>query len=605
MWYEEDLIEEVRSRNDIVDVVSQYVKLTRRGASYFGLCPFHNEKTASFSVVPSKQMYYCFGCGAGGNVFTFLMQYENQTFEEAMQTLASRAGITLPQIEYTPEAGRKAARKQQELDIQKEAARFYYYQLGKSEKGRDYLKKRGLSEEIIRQFGLGWADSSGKNLYRYLRSKGYSDELLRDSGLFSWDERQGLTDRFRERVIFPIMDAGSRVIGFGGRVLGDGKPKYLNSPETEIFDKSRNLYGLHIARRTREDALLVCEGYMDVIAMHQAGFSNAVASLGTALTSGHASLIRRYTHRVLLLYDSDGAGIRAARRAIPILRDAGLETGVVSLSPHKDPDEFIRAEGGEAFRKRLAGARDGFMYLVDCAAQEADMTSPQGQNSFFDQCASLLLELEDELERGLYTEAIVRDYDSYKVRPEDLRRRVNVMAMKGRPQRRPVPLQEETPGPAGREKKENSAGKAQRLMLTWLVNRPALFEIVSPCLTPDDFVDPLYREAAILLFSQYRQGEVNPARLLNAFLEGEDQNRVAALFHAQIPLETEEQGGLAFADSLIRIREDSLRKKQEAADPSMDAMQALLMDRQAIQELKKNRQQLAASYMRTAQAGEY
>ncbi len=602
MLYDDNVIEEVRSRNDIVEVISQYVKLTRRGSTYFGLCPFHNEKTASFSVTPSRQMYYCFGCGAGGNVFTFLMQYENQTFPEALQTLADRAGVKLPQIAYSPAAGQKAAYRQKLLDIQKEAARFYYYQLRQpaGKEGLAYLYGRDLSPETIRNFGLGWSDRSGHGLYRYLRAKEYTDEQLRDSGLFSWDERRGITDRFRDRVIFPIMDGSSRVIGFGGRVLTDAKPKYLNSPETEIFDKSRNLYGLHLARRTREDCFLLCEGYMDVIAMHQAGFTNAVASLGTALTSGHASLIRRYTQKVLLLYDSDGAGIRAARRAVPILREAGLDARVVSLAPCKDPDEFIRANGPEAFRERLKNAGDGFMFRVHCAADECDLDTPQGQNVFFEQCAGLLLEMEDELERNLYIEAVVREYSRFKVRPEDLRRRVNTLAMKGPAPARPAErtVRDEDSGQG--KKNHSSGGKAQKLMLTWLVNDPSLFQVAESYLTPEDFTDPLYKEAALLLFSQYRQGEINPARLLNAFMDSEDQKRVAALFHASIPLEDKQQEGLAFADALIRIREDSLQKKQETADASMDSIQALLTGKSALEELKNKRQQLALAYVRTA-----
>ena len=305
MRYSDDIIEEVRMKNDIVDVISQYVKLTRRGSTYFGLCPFHNEKTPSFSVTPSKQMYYCFGCGAGGNVYNFIMEYENYSFGEALSHLADRAGVELPKIEYSREAREKAEQRAALLEINKLAAQYFYYQLrregGKTAYG--YLTGRGLSEETIRKFGLGYSDKYSDDLYKYLKGKGYSDELLRESGLFNVDERRGMYDKFWNRVIFPIMDVNNRVIGFGGRVMGDGKPKYLNSPETKIFDKSRNLYGLNVARTTRKNYLILCEGYMDVIAMHQAGFTNAVASLGTALTSGHASLVKRYTKEVLLLYD--------------------------------------------------------------------------------------------------------------------------------------------------------------------------------------------------------------------------------------------------------------------------------------------------------------
>ena len=469
MRYSDDIIEEVRMKNDIVDVISQYVKLTRRGSTYFGLCPFHNEKTPSFSVTPSKQMYYCFGCGAGGNVYNFVMEYENYSFGEALSHLADRAGVELPKIEYSREAREKAEQRATLLEINKLAAQYFYYQLrresGKTAYG--YLLGRGLSEETIRKFGLGYSDKYSDDLYKYLKGKGYSDELLRESGLFNVDERRGMYDKFWNRVIFPIMDVNNHVIGFGGRVMGEGKPKYLNSPETKIFDKSRNLYGLNVARTTRKNYLILCEGYMDVIAMHQAGFTNAVASLGTALTSGHASLVKRYTREVLLLYDSDGAGIRAALRAIPILREAGVTSRVVSLKPWKDPDEFIKNEGAEAFEERLNQATDSFMFRVHVAEQDFAMDAPQGQNQFFERCAQMLLELSDELERNLYIEAIVKEYGRYGVGTEDIRKRVNTLAMKGTPAEKRIQPKSGIPET---KKKESAADKAQKLMLTWLVN---------------------------------------------------------------------------------------------------------------------------------------
>ena len=366
MRYSDDLVEEIRMKNDIVDVISGYVKLTRRGSSYFGLCPFHNEKSPSFSVSPGKQMYYCFGCGAGGNVFTFLMEYENFTFVEALKFLADRAGVELPQMEYSKEAKEQADLKNTLLEINKQAAKFYYYQLHteRGKQGYDYLKGRGLSDDTIRKFGLGYSDKYGSLLYRFLKEKGYDDEILRQSGLFLADEVHGMQDKFWNRVIYPIMDANSRVIGFGGRVMGDGKPKYLNSPETKIFDKSRNLYGLHLARSSRRKNLIICEGYMDVISMHQAGFNNAVASLGTALTSLQAGLMKRYTDEVLVIYDSDEAGVKAALRAIPMLKGVGLTTRVVNLRPYKDPDEFIQHEGCEAFEKRLEEAENSVLYEI-------------------------------------------------------------------------------------------------------------------------------------------------------------------------------------------------------------------------------------------------
>lgn len=596
MRYSDDVIEEVRTKNDIVDVVSQYVKLTRKGSSYFGLCPFHNEKTPSFSVTPAKQMYYCFGCGAGGNVFNFIMEYENYTFGEALSHLAQRAGVELPKIEYSREAKEKAERKALLLEINKKAAQYFYYQL-RREGGKaayQYLTGRGLSEETIKKFGLGYSDKYSDDLYKYMKAKGYSDELLRESGLFNADERRGMYDKFWNRVIFPIMDVNNRVIGFGGRVMGDGKPKYLNSPETKIFDKSRNLYGLNVARTTRKNYLILCEGYMDVISMHQAGFTNAVASLGTALTSGHASLLKRYTEEVLLLYDSDEAGIRAALRAIPILREAGVNAKVVSLKPYKDPDEFIKNMGAEAFEERLLNASDSFLFRVHTGEAEADMETPQGQNRFFEKCARMLLELSDELERNLYIEAIVKDYRRYGISSEDLRKRVNTLAMKGtRAEQR---VQPKSTG-HDTKKRESAGDKAQKLMLTWLVTYPGIFEEAEKYLSPSDFVVPLYRQVAEMLFAQRKEGEVNPARLLNVFTDSEEQREVASLFNATIHLETPEEQNRAFLDALLRIKEESLAEKNKNWDPTdMQALQELIQAKKELEDLGRNGHKLHISF---------
>ena len=596
MRYSDDIIEEVRMKNDIVDVISQYVKLTRRGSSYFGLCPFHNEKTPSFSVTPAKQMYYCFGCGAGGNVYNFVMEYENYSFGEALSHLAERAGVELPKIEYSKEARAKAEKRVTLLEINKKAAQYFYYQLRRDngKAAHDYLTGRGLSEETIRKFGLGYSDKYSDDLYKYLKSQNYTDELLRESGLFNVDERQGMYDKFWNRVIFPIMDVNNRVIGFGGRVMGDGKPKYLNSPETQIFDKSRNLYGLNIARTTRKNYLILCEGYMDVISMHQAGFTNAVASLGTALTSGHASLVKRYTQEVLLLYDSDEAGVKAALRAIPILREAGVNSRVVNLRPYKDPDEFIKAEGAQAFEKRLEAATDSFMFRVSIASGDFSMDDPQGQNRFFERCAQYLLELSDELERNLYIEAIVKEYRRYGISVEDLRKRVNTLAMKGTPlEKRIQPKSGDSP----MKKKESASDKSQKLMLTWLVTYPGIFDTVEKYLAPSDFVVPLYKEVAEMLWKQREEGDVNPARLMNAFTDSEEQREVASLFNATIHLETKEEQQRAFSDALLRIKQESLDEKNKNWDPTdMGALQELVKAKKDLEELGRKRQQLHISF---------
>ena len=353
MYYSDELIEEVRSRNDIVDVISSYVKLKKSGATYFGLCPFHNEKSPSFSVTPSKQMYYCFGCGEGGNIYSFIMKYENYSFLEAVKLLADRAGVALPEAEYSAEEKKNRDLKATLFEINKKAAIYFYHQL-KSDKGKvglSYFRERGLSEKDIVHFGLGYADKTSNDLYRYLKSLGYADEILKETGLFSFLEK-GTYDKFFNRVMFPILDINGRVIGFGGRVMGEGKPKYLNSPETRIFEKSRNLYGMNFARTARASYMLICEGYMDVIALQKSGFTNAVAALGTAFSEQHAMLLKRYIKEAVLTFDSDEAGRKAALRAIPLLKKAGIAVKVLDMSPYKDPDEFIKNLGTDEYQKR-------------------------------------------------------------------------------------------------------------------------------------------------------------------------------------------------------------------------------------------------------------
>lgn len=597
MYYSDEIIEEVRSRNDIVEVISAYVKLQKKGSSYFGLCPFHNEKSPSFSVSRQKQMYYCFGCGAGGNVFTFLMEYENYSFVEALRYLADRAGVDLPEQEYSEAERRRADEKAVLLEIHKRAAQFYYVQLKSSqgEQAMAYLRGRQLGDDTIKAFGLGYSSKFSNTLYQFLKSKGYADDMLAKSGLITMDEKHGPHDKFWNRVMFPIMDANNRVIGFGGRVMGDAKPKYLNSPETLIFDKSRNLYGLNRARTTRKSYFLLCEGYMDVISLHQAGFTNAVASLGTALTSGHASLLKRYTQEVLLLYDSDEAGIRAALRGIPILREAGVNSRVVDLKPYKDPDEFIKNMGAEAFEERLNQASDSFMFRVSIAESEFPMEEPQGQNRFFERCAEMLLELKDELERNLYIEAIVKKYrGQYGVSTEDLRKRVNTLALKGTPAENRI---QPKSGSQNKKKKETASEQAQKLMLTWLVTYPNVFDKVAQYLTPEDFVVPLYREVAQMLFQQREEGQVNPAKLLNSFTDSEEQREVASLFNATIHLENQQEQDQAFADTLLRIKSESLAERNRNWDPTdMAGLQQIVKAKKELEELGRKRRELHISF---------
>ncbi|NCB91716.1 MAG: DNA primase [Clostridia bacterium] len=593
MRYSEDLIEEIRMKSDIVDVISGYVKLQRKGSSYFGLCPFHNEKSPSFSVSPSKQMYYCFGCGAGGNVFTFLMEYENFTFVEALKSLAERAGVELPQLEYSKEAKAQADLKSTILEVNKLAAKYYYFQLRKESAATamSYLKGRELSDETINKFGLGYSDKYSDDLYRYLKSKNYSDDILRQSGLFNVDERRGMYDKFWNRVIFPIMDVNNRVIGFGGRVMGDAKPKYLNSPETKIFDKSRNLYGLNLARTSRKRNLIICEGYMDVISMHQAGFNNAVASLGTALTSQQASLLKRYTDEVLIIYDSDEAGVKAALRAIPMLKTAGLATKVINLRPYKDPDEFIKNMGQEAFQERLDNGMNSFLFELKAMEQQYDMEDPQGKTDFYKETARKLLRFEDELERSNYIQAVA---DTYKVPAEDLRKMVNRFALQG------AGIQEVVKPKSGinrSHEKQNGFELSQKLMLTWMTSYPEIFGEVARYIGPEDFTKPLYHTVAGMLFEQYEQGQLNPARLLNNFTDSEEQKEVAGVFNAQIPLETDEERKMALLDVICRLKEDSIaHKSAQLAPTDMQGLMDLMQSKKELEDLRAGKLHLHISF---------
>lgn len=583
MYYSDEIIEEVRLKNDIVDVISSYVRLQKKGSSYFGLCPFHSEKSPSFSVSRDKQMYYCFGCGAGGNVFTFIMEYENYSFSEALKYLADRAGVELPAEEYSKEAKARADLRATLLEINKLAAKYFYAQL-KSQNGKiayDYLKRRELSEETIIAFGLGYSNKYSNDLYQYLRGKGYSDDLIVKAGLANVDEKNGIYDKFWNRVMFPIMDANNRVIGFGGRVMGDGKPKYLNSPETMIFDKSRNLYGLHRARTSRKSYFLICEGYMDVISLHQAGFTNAVASLGTALTTGHASLIKRYVNEVLLTYDSDEAGTKAALRAIPILKEAGITAKVIRMDPYKDPDEFIKNLGAEAFEERIAKARNGFLFTLEMLERDYDMNSPEGKTEFMKEAAKRLTRFEEEIERNNYIEAVAK---VYRVSYEDLKKLVVKMA-----------VQTGMATPAAKPKqqnhqiKEDGNKKSQKILLTDLIEHEELFHQISKYITPEDFTEALYQKVASLLYEQYAQGEVKPAQIMNVFTEEEEHREAASLFHAHIKeLTTKQEQEKAIKETLIRVKRNSIEVATKNLAPTdMAGLQSLMNAKKALQDLEK------------------
>lgn len=585
MYYSDELIEDIRMKNDILDVVSGYVKLQKKGSSYFGLCPFHNEKSPSFSVSPSKQMYYCFGCGAGGNVYTFVMQYENYDFVEAVKMLAERAGVELPEESNDAESRRASDLRKSLLEINKKAAYFYFYKL-KQEDGRQgyqYLSARQLSDETIKKFGLGYAGKYRDELYRYLKKEGYNDSVLRESGLITFDEARGIYDKFFNRVMFPIMDVNSRVIGFGGRVMGEGEPKYLNSPETKVFEKSRNLYGLNIARTSRKPYMIICEGYMDVISLHQAGFQNAVASLGTAFTSGHASLLKRYTDEVMLSYDSDGAGVKAALRAIPICKAVGLRVKVINMKPYKDPDEFIKNLGQEAYEERIQTAQNAFFFEISVLEAQYDLKDPEGKTLFINEVAKKLLTFEEKIERNNYLEAVAENYHIGFANLESL---VNKFGL----QMDPSAERREEPERMKKKTSADSAGEqCQKMLLTWLIEKPNIYPQIKKYITTEDFDEGVYKTVAKHLFEQMEQNKLNPAQILSIFEEQEEQGKAAALFNTKVEaLEGKLEEEKAVKDIVLKVKQHSIEHLNKNSDSSdMAELQRILEGKSILQELEK------------------
>lgn len=521
--YSREIIDEVISRNDIVDVISRHVSLKKSGSSYQGLCPFHSEKSPSFSVSPTRQLYHCFGCGVGGNVITFVMEYEHCSFLEAVNILAERVNMELPTTSYNNDEKIERDIKAKLFDINKAAAIFYYKQL-RQENGKigmSYLIKRGLSNETIHKFGLGYAPQN-VSLYRFLKDKGYDDDILKESGLFTYE--RGINDKFWNRVMFPIMDYNNRVIGFGARVMGDAKPKYLNSPETKLFDKSRNLYGLNFAKNCGKNNLIICEGYMDVIALHQAGFNQAVASLGTSLTSGQARLLKRYSDNILITYDSDEAGVKAALRAIPILKEVGLSVKVIHMQPYKDPDEFIKALGAKAFQERIDRAENSFMYEIGIIEKRYDRGDPEAETNFERETAAKLAQFPERLERENYTKAVANQYHiDYVGLMELVVSYGNNVGILSKTKPKPVSAPD-------KKKRESGVRQAEKILLTWMIDSKEIFQKVSVYIKPSDFIDSLLEDVAAKLYKQYEEGQVNPAAIINTYETEEEHNEVAALF---------------------------------------------------------------------------
>ena len=394
----ESFLQELVEKNDIVDVVSEYVRLTKRsGANRFGLCPFHSEKTPSFSVSPDKQIYHCFGCGKGGGVINFIMEVENLSFPEAVEFLAKRVGMTMPE----QEDNREAKKRRRLLDLNRDAAKFFYSCLSRPE-GRpalDYMQRRQITPHTAKRFGLGYTPDTWDSLINAMRTLGYSEYEMLDAGLVRKGRNGGYYDTFRNRLMFPVIDVRGDVIGFSGRILGDGEPKYMNSPETMVFNKSRNLFALNLAKKSKSGHIILAEGNVDVVMMHQAGFDGAVASLGTSLTPEQARLISHYTNEVIIAYDNDGAGKKASQRAIGLLEKLDIKVKVLSMSGAKDPDEYIKTKGADAFRNLLEGSEDQVDYRLHAVTAKYDLSADEQKVEFLKEATELVARLPGAVER--------------------------------------------------------------------------------------------------------------------------------------------------------------------------------------------------------------
>ncbi len=410
--YSDELIEEIRIHNDIVEVVSEYVRLEKRGKNYFGLCPFHREKTPSFSVESGKQIFYCFGCGKGGNVFQFISLAEKLDYIESVRLLADRAKIVLPESDDTEQA-EKAKLKQLVLNINLLAARYYHELLntGKGEAAAAYLSKREISESTARRFGLGYSTDEWDGLVRHLKSNGIEEEHMLQSGLIMRSSKGTLYDRFKGRLMFPIFDIRGNVIGFGGRVLDNTLPKYVNSPETAVYSKGKHLYALNFAKNASSNKLVVVEGYMDVISLHQNGIGNAVASLGTALTESQGRILKKYSEEIIISYDADTAGQAATQRGLDLLSEIGCNVKVLTVPDGKDPDEYIRKNGAEAFKKLVNGALSLVEYKIKVLRSEQDLTTTEGKIAFLNKVAAVLTKVDNVMEREMYIKKLSREYE--------------------------------------------------------------------------------------------------------------------------------------------------------------------------------------------------
>ncbi len=524
----QNFIDELVRRSEIYDVVSGYVRLTKKGGNYFGLCPFHGEKTASFSVNQDKQIYHCFGCGKGGGVINFIMEIENLSFPEAVEFLARRVGMTVPEQTNDHESRRRARM----LELNRDAARFFHAQLNSpgAERAHEYIASRRIGRKMVTAFGLGYAPDDYFKLTDTMRDKGYTDRELLDAGLVR-QGKKGVFDTFRNRLMFPVIDVRGNVIGFSGRILGDGEPKYMNSPETLVFNKSRNLFALNLAKKSKCGYIILSEGNIDVVSLHQAGFDCAVASLGTSLTAEQARMISRYTNEVIIAYDNDNAGIKASQRAISILEKLDLKVRVLQLNGAKDPDEFIKLKGADAFRNLLEGAENQVDYRLSNVTAKYDLKIDEQKVEFLKEASELLAKLPGSVERQVYAMrvATLAGVSAEVVTAEVERRRKKLVKNAHRNEIRSEVRPEKQSQPAGKSiRYENPASAvAEEGVIRLLYLEPEL--IKEPLPSAAEFSSPVLAHMFDTICAHIREGHGVSTTMLSAVLSGEEMNLLVGI----------------------------------------------------------------------------
>ena len=575
-----EFIDELVARSDIVDVVSDYVRLTQKGGSYWGLCPFHGEKTASFHVVPDRQLFHCFGCGKGGGVISFVMEMENLPYIDALRLLAKRANLAFPEGDADEGARRRRGRL---LALNKEAARFFHSSLWSAagEGGLEYLRRRGLSKGTLTKFGLGYAPESWDSLIHAMSEKGFSKSDLLEAGLAVSNKKGGIYDRFRDRVMFPIIDLRGDVIGFGGRVLGDGAPKYLNSPDTPVFNKSRNLFALNLAKNSKSGRIVLTEGYMDTISLYQAGFDCAVASLGTSLTADHAKLLSRFTKEVVICYDSDQAGVQAAERAIPLLEKTGLKVRVLRVSGAKDPDEYIKTYGPEAFGHLLDRSENHIEYSLDQLAGKYDLDDPVQKAEYARAAAELLSRLDSPVEQEVFAAQISQrtgvGKDALMQEIKQARNRSFRAARRKQDRRSLTPLNQLQPRDRQLRYENPRSARAEEGILRLLMLDGTLLSRLDG-LEPEAFSSPHLGRVYDVLRRRLREGRSVQLGTLEGELEPEEIRLLADILR--------QPANLADADKALADYRAVLAREQWKKQADVDEA-ALLHARDTIR--KKNR----------------